>query len=143
MYSGNLADYPAFVKKWKSPRQRCSVQDDQLCEIFRERCMPPNIARRLMYFFSMSQVWDFLEVAVEKPRRSMEACVAAVGDFKPVKQADSECLWIQYEELRVIGSGPRWRGVYVHLLMEAVANKILNKACILFFHDGKAACSLK
>jgi hypothetical protein len=46
-YSGNLADYPAFMKKWKSDRQRCSVQleDDQLCEILRKRCMPPAIAR--------------------------------------------------------------------------------------------------
>jgi hypothetical protein len=44
-FSGNLADYPEFVKRWKSTRQRCNMQleDDQLCEIFRERCMPPAL----------------------------------------------------------------------------------------------------
>ncbi len=104
-YSGNLADYPAFVKNWKLVRQKCSMQleDNQLCEIFWEKCMPPVITRRLAYFFNMGQVWDFLDMAVEKPHRAMEACVAAVEELKPVKQADSEHLQIRYEELRAIG----------------------------------------
>jgi hypothetical protein len=104
-YRRNLADYPAFVKKWKLVRQKCSMQleNNQLCEIFWKKCMSPVIARRLAYFFNMCQVWDFLDVAVEKPRRAMEACVVDVVELKPVKQADSDHLQIRYEELRAIG----------------------------------------
>ncbi len=49
-YSGNLVDYPALVKKWKSARQKCCAQaeDDQLCEFFQEKCMLPVITRRLV-----------------------------------------------------------------------------------------------
>jgi hypothetical protein len=47
--------------------------------------MPPAIARWLAYFFTMGQVWDFLDMAMEKPRWAMEACVVAVEELKPVK----------------------------------------------------------
>ncbi len=140
--SRNLADYPAFVKKRKSARQRCCVQleEDHLCEIFREKCVPPVIARRLAYFFSMDQVWDFLDVAMEKPRQAMEACVAAMEELKPVKQAESECLWKWYKELRAIGERANIEGVYTHLLAEAVANKILSysssRRATLPFHEA-------
>jgi hypothetical protein len=65
-------------------------------------------------------------VAVEKPLRAMEAHVAAVEELKPVKQADSECLRIWYEEFRAIRQRAKMEGVYSHLLTEAVVNKILN-----------------
>ncbi len=81
--------------------------------------------RRLPSLDSRLQ-WDFLDVAMEKPRRAMEACVVAVEELKPVKQADSECLCIWYEELRAIGERAKMEGVYAHLLTEAVADKILN-----------------
>ncbi len=127
-FSGNLADYPEFMKKWMSAGQKCSTQleDDQLCKIFRERCMSPTLQRRLAYFFTMDQLWDFLEMAMDKPRQAMESCVAAVEKLKPVKQADSECLRIWYVELRAIGERAKMGGVYAHLLMEAVVDKILN-----------------
>jgi hypothetical protein len=122
-FNGELADYPEFVKQWKSARQKCSVQmeEDQLRDIFREKCMPPALQRRLAYFFTMGQVWDFLDVAVDKPRRAMEACVAAVEKLKPVKSDSSECLRMQYEELRTIGEQAKMEGVYSHLLTKAVA----------------------
>ncbi len=88
--------------------------------------MPPAIARRLVYFFTMGQVWYFLDVAMEKPPWAMEACVVVVKELKPVKQADSDYLRIRYEKLRAIGERAKMEGVHAHLLTEAVANKILN-----------------
>ncbi len=127
-FSGDLADYPEFVKQWKSARQKCSVQleEDQLCEILREKCMPPALQRRLVYFLTMGQVWDFLDVAVDKPRQAMEACVASVERLKPVKSDSSECLRMRYEELRTIGEQAKTEEAYSHLLTKAVAEKILN-----------------
>jgi hypothetical protein len=78
------------------------------------------------YFFSMGQVWDFLDVVMEKLRQAMEACVAAMEELKPVKQADSECLQKRYKESRAIEERANIEGVYTHLLTEAVANKILS-----------------
>ncbi len=72
--------------------------------------MPPVIARRLAYFFSMGQVWDFLDVAKEKTRQAMEACVAAMEELKPVKQAESECLWKVVESDR--GAGQHRGGLH-------------------------------
>ncbi len=93
-----------FVKKWKSGRQKCGaqVEDDQLCKICREKYMSPVIARQLVYFFSISQVWDFLDVAMKKPHRAMEACTSALNKLRPVKPANSECLRKRYEKLRAI-----------------------------------------
>jgi hypothetical protein len=50
----------------------------------------------------------------------------AIAKLKPVKQADSGCLRIWYVELRAIGERAKMGGVYAHLLMEAVVDKILN-----------------
>ncbi len=95
-FSGNLADYPEFVKRRKSARQKCceQLEEDHLCEIFREKCMPPALQRRLAYFLTICQVWDFLDLAVDKPCRAMEACVAAVEGLEPVKLDSSEYLQI-------------------------------------------------
>jgi hypothetical protein len=65
------------------------LEEDQLCDIFREKCMPPALQRRLAYFFTMGQVWDFLDVAVDKPRWAMAACVAMIEKLKPVKSDSS------------------------------------------------------
>jgi hypothetical protein len=126
IFSRNLADYPEFEKRLKSARQKCSAQleDDQLCEIFREKCMPPALQRRLAYFLTMSQVWDFLDVAMDKPRRAMEACVMVIEKMKPVKPDSSKCLRIRYEELRAIGEQAKAGRVYSYLLTKAVADKI-------------------
>ncbi len=49
LFSADARDFPAFVPKWKNVRASCGVwlEDDQLCDIFREKCMPPVLARRL------------------------------------------------------------------------------------------------
>jgi hypothetical protein len=72
------------------------------------------------------QVWDFLDVAVDKPRRAMAACVAMIEKLKPVKSDSSECLRKRYEELRTIGEQAKMEGVYSYLLTKAVAEKILS-----------------
>ncbi len=128
-FSGNLADYPEFVKQWKSARQKCGVQleEDQLCDIFQEKCMPPALQRRLAYFLTMGQVWDFLDVAVDKPRQAIAACVVMIEKLKPVKSDSSECLRKRYEELRTIGGQAKMEGVYSYLLTKAVAEKILSR----------------
>ncbi len=81
--------------------------------------------RQLVYFFTMGQVWDFLDVAVDKPRWALAACVAMIEKLKPVKLDSSECLRKRYEELRTIGEQAKMEGVYSYLLTKAVAEKIL------------------
>ncbi len=63
-------------------------------------------------------------MAVDKPRRVMVACVSTIDKMKPVKPDSSECLRIQYEELRAVGEQAKTGGVYSHLLTKAVVDKI-------------------
>jgi hypothetical protein len=44
------------------------VDKDQLCDIFHEKRMLLPLARKLVYFLTMRQRWDYLEMAVEKSR---------------------------------------------------------------------------
>ncbi len=77
-FSRDVHKFPQFMKQWKSAKVLNRIQqdigDNLLCDIMREKCMPQLLTRRMMYFRTMQQIWDFLEATGEKPCWALEEC---------------------------------------------------------------------
>jgi hypothetical protein len=102
LFSGALLDFPASVAKQESVQASCGLQldDDQLSDIFLEKCSLPLLARRLAYLFTMKQIWDFLDVIIEKHCRVLEENLSVLSRHSPLKKGNG--LQTRYSDLEPV-----------------------------------------
>ncbi len=96
LFNGDVCDFPAFVAKRKKIRSSCEIQlkYHRPCGYMyfvRNVCATPALARRLAYFFTVRQIWDFLG-GIEKPCLALEESLAVLNKHQPLKDDDSEGL---------------------------------------------------
>ena len=91
-FSGNVRMFSAFREEWRRVREsvKSPLSNDTECEIFREQAVDQATARRLANFFSMEQVWDFMEAVYGKPGQVLARIEHEVRDHRMVPRGDRE-----------------------------------------------------
>jgi hypothetical protein len=110
LFSGALLDFPASVAKQESVQASCGLQldDDQLSDIFLEKCSLPLLARRLAYLFTMKQIWDFLDVVIKKHCRVLEENLTVLSRHWSLKNGNG--LQTRYSDLESVCDSGKMSG---------------------------------
>ena len=112
-FSRNVRLFSAFRDEWRRVRESVESppSDDAECELFREQAVDQATARRLANFFSMEQVWDFMEAVYGKPGHVLARIEREVRDHRMVPRGDREAARRRRADLSAMTTQAALHGV--------------------------------
>jgi hypothetical protein len=77
--------------------------------------IPPLLARKLVYFLTMQQIWDYLEVAVENPAELWRRLWVSCAALDRLREGECVSLKKRYKELLTVCEEAKMSGILSYL----------------------------